>query len=356
MAPIPEGDPTSAAQRFLAGAGGAGVGRPRRSPDPVANGGRGQDGGGRGRGGRAGRFWVLTAGRAAALLGVLRETVTVFDADGTILYTNRDGFLGYPPDAHPHLPVELVHPDEQDELARTLARCLASPGRVVSGEFRMLGADGAWKLVEGSALNLLDDPAIGGIVLITRNLSALTRPPEEALDRRARLQQLADRDPLTGLASRRHLEVTLQRLLERRRITGEDVAMACLGLGRYDDLVAEHGTSVADGMVMACAERLGGCVPPESLLCRASCDRFVVLVHGHQAAAVAAEACRCLADILGQPGLPPDGTPCVARRAVVVAGAAETDAMALVDQALARLARPARSASRPAEMHANAAP
>ncbi len=337
MAPTTHEDPTGAAARFLAGIGARGARHPQHPGYSVAGG----DGGG------VDRSWVLTAGRAAALLGVLRETVTVFDADGTILYTNREGFLGYPPEAHHRIPVELVHPDEKDELARTLARCLTSPGRVVSGEFRMLGADGAWKLVEGSALNLLDDPAIGGVVLITRNLSALTRPPEEALDRRARLQQLADCDPLTGLASRRRLEVALQRLLERRRITGEEVAMACLGLGRHHQLEAEHGTSVADGMVMACAERLGGCVPPESLLCRAGCDCFIVLLHGPDAASMAAEACRCLSDILGRPGLPPDGRPCVARRAVVVADPSDTDATALVDRALARLERPPRGAALP---------
>ena len=41
--------------------------------------------------------WELTVHRAQALLSTLRETVTVIDTHGRILYTNRalDGILGY---------------------------------------------------------------------------------------------------------------------------------------------------------------------------------------------------------------------------------------------------------------------
>lgn len=296
---------------------------------------------------RVGSGWELTTPRAEALLQALRETVTVLDASGRILYTNRalDGFLGHDTSTFDHIPIELIHPDEVDEFVALYERCMSNPGVSVTGEFRMQGADGQWKLVEGSAANMLDEPTIGAIVLITRNLSEHARPADEAKDRANRVRELADRDALTGLATRTRLLAALRRNLERRRTTGWQVALALISLDRYDVVGAQLGQAAADSLVLAAAERIVDAVPPDELIARVGADTFALLVESADAGADAAAIARRLREQLSTTAFPhsPDGL--VPVSSVTVAGDDQIDADALLaraEEAHARRATPAR--------------
>jgi PAS domain S-box-containing protein/diguanylate cyclase (GGDEF)-like protein len=252
----------------------------------------------------AGR-WELTLHRAHALLAALRETVTVLDADGRILYTNRslDGILGYEVEQFDRLPIELVHPDETDEFLRLFERVRSMPGASVAGEFRLRAADGTWKVIEGSAVNMLHDPGMEAVVLVTRNLSQFDRPVDEARDRSRRVRELAARDAVTGLATRTGFIAALRRSLERRRTTGWQVAVGVVTLTTLDVVAATLGGAAADALLQAAATRVTGVVPPDDPVARISPDTFAILVESEDAAADAAAFVDGVAAALREPGL-----------------------------------------------------
>ena len=68
-----------------------------------------------------------------------------------------------------------VHPDDRAIVEATLKRCAATSGTRFTVECRLRAADGAWRHVETLLQNLLDHPAIEGIVLNSRNITERKR-------------------------------------------------------------------------------------------------------------------------------------------------------------------------------------
>ena len=76
--------------------------------------------------------------------------------------------------------LDFVHPDDRGKALEVFERVLDGPGSTPPIEVRVADANGEWHWVEGIATNLLDDPAVGGIVVNTRNIDE-RRQAEEAL-------------------------------------------------------------------------------------------------------------------------------------------------------------------------------
>src|SRR5260370_35022825 len=103
------------------------------------------------------------AQRAQALLGYLLETVTIFDSDGTVVYTTGDeqGVLGYGPGtARGRHGFDYIHPEDRDWVIDAFQRILADRSLEVSGEFRIRDAYGTCQWVESVARHRQDDPAL----------------------------------------------------------------------------------------------------------------------------------------------------------------------------------------------------
>lgn len=64
-----------------------------------------------------------------------------------------------------------VHPDDLARLERTIAHALGNPGASSYVELRLRHADGSWRHVESACTNLLDDPAVGGVVFNSRDVT-----------------------------------------------------------------------------------------------------------------------------------------------------------------------------------------
>jgi PAS domain S-box-containing protein len=67
--------------------------------------------------------------------------------------------------------LELVHPEDRDRVAEALERVLARPGESARSAFRYQHRSGAWRHIEATARNLLEDPAVRGIVVNARDVT-----------------------------------------------------------------------------------------------------------------------------------------------------------------------------------------
>jgi PAS domain S-box-containing protein len=121
--------------------------------------------------------------RFRALVQNLSDVITIVDPDGTRRYASPaiERWLGYAPEEMLGRSIfESVHPEDLDRVRSALAQCAKSPGGQVQMELRARRRDGSWRFFESTATNLIHEPAIGGIVLTTRDVTE-RREAEEAL-------------------------------------------------------------------------------------------------------------------------------------------------------------------------------
>jgi diguanylate cyclase (GGDEF)-like protein/PAS domain S-box-containing protein len=115
--------------------------------------------------------------RLRSLVGNSWDVITLHGADGRYLYVSPavTAQLGWDPEELIGTePWRLIHPDDSEaQLAffRSVAR--TSDGHVV--QYRARHRDGSWRWVESIASNRIDDPAVGGIIVTTRDVTARRR-------------------------------------------------------------------------------------------------------------------------------------------------------------------------------------
>ncbi len=93
-----------------------------------------------------------------------------------------------------------------------------------------------------------------------------------------RLEHQALHDPLTDLPNRRLFVDRLGQALRRTRRRGRGVAVLFMDLDGFKNINDSFGHDTGDGLLVAVAERLEGCLRPEDTLARFGGDEFVVLL------------------------------------------------------------------------------
>ncbi len=106
------------------------------------------------------------------------DVVTVVDADGTITYASGSAnrVLGYDPDdlVGENL-FDYLHPAGREAAMETFFRGLEDPDANFQAECRLESGDGEWLNIEGQCRNMLDDDAIGGMLLYLRDVTERKR-------------------------------------------------------------------------------------------------------------------------------------------------------------------------------------
>jgi PAS domain S-box-containing protein len=113
------------------------------------------------------------------------DLISVVKADGTCSYVSPsfERTLGYSwselvgKSYH-----EFIHPDDLSRIADVFAEALQNSDITSVVEFRFLHKEGAWRWIESTGSNLLDDPIIAGILGSSRDITERKRM-EEALRR-----------------------------------------------------------------------------------------------------------------------------------------------------------------------------
>jgi diguanylate cyclase (GGDEF)-like protein len=126
-------------------------------------------------------------------------------------------------------------------------------------------------LSELTVCNLLDDDAVQGIVVTSRDIGDRT-----ALENQLRHQAL--HDPLTGLGNRTLLQDRLEHALDRGKRGGGTVALLLLDLDGFKEVNDSFGHIVGDRLLVEVARRLSDSVRIGDTVARMGGDEFAVLL------------------------------------------------------------------------------
>lgn len=139
--------------------------------------------------------------RLRKILENINDTVTLIDERGHALGGTGQiapgAILGYSSSFWTNSNVfDLLHPADTEKALELMGKVLEAPGERITSELRVRDSSDTWNTIEGSGVNLLADPDVGGILLTTRNISA-RKWAEMSLQGQAKVLRLvAQRAPL----------------------------------------------------------------------------------------------------------------------------------------------------------------
>jgi PAS domain S-box-containing protein len=125
---------------------------------------------------------AAAAQRLDLLFHQTSDIILVLDADATIAYVSRSAerILGHTPeDVVGRSAFDFVHPEDRLRFKAGFIRETESAGVSEQMEFRVGHADGSWRHFEGVTNNLLEDPAVAGMVVNARDITGRKLLEEE---------------------------------------------------------------------------------------------------------------------------------------------------------------------------------
>lgn len=133
--------------------------------------------------------------RFQSLVEHAQDIIVVLDREGRVTYQSpRTGeILGYGPEGILGKNVfDLIHPEDLPRALHAFHRGVEQPGSLERLEIRFRRGDGSWCRLELTGVNLLEDPAVMGIVINARDITAQV----EARERLEKINRL-----FTGLGA-----------------------------------------------------------------------------------------------------------------------------------------------------------
>ncbi len=98
------------------------------------------------------------------------------------------------------------------------------------------------------------------------------------------LCDLSLKDPLTGLANRRHFQAVLESEIDRVARSGEAALLLMLDIDHFKSVNDTHGHVVGDKVLQSVARTLAHCVRPMDTLARYGGEEFAIIMPACQSA------------------------------------------------------------------------
>jgi two-component system, cell cycle sensor histidine kinase and response regulator CckA len=112
--------------------------------------------------------------RFRALVENSHDVLMLLDAEGRIVYVTPTStkLLGWRPEEMTgRSMLDLVHPEDLDVATARLGETMQRPAASIFSEVRMQHADRSWRVMEGSAVNRLDDSPVRAIIVNARDVT-----------------------------------------------------------------------------------------------------------------------------------------------------------------------------------------
>lgn len=214
--------------------------------------------------------------RFRALIHSVSDVIAILTADGAIRYASPavEALWGCTAEALPGQNVlDRVHPEDADTMRNLLSQVCEQASLTLTGAVRLRQGQDAWRDFEVILVNLLDEPAVAGIVATYHDVTERKTFEQE-------LTKLAFRDPLTGLANRTYFRDRLRHGLARADAEGQSVAVVFFDLDNFKIVNDSLGHACGDQVLRVVADRVRACLRRDDTAARLGGDEFTVLVEG----------------------------------------------------------------------------
>jgi len=139
--------------------------------------------------------------RFRAMVRDSNDIMAIVDTQGRLVYASpvTERILGL--DVEPLVGTDvfdLIHPDDRD-AARRAFKFTREGKEADRVEVRLRRADGGWRVMEAIATNMLDDPAVEGIVISARDLTDRRQAEAELREAQERFRSAFEHAPI-GMA------------------------------------------------------------------------------------------------------------------------------------------------------------
>ncbi len=261
--------------------------------------------------------------RFRSLLQNSSDAQAILDADGRVRYESVavERILGYKAGDWEGRPFgSLVHDEDRATVEQALADLASGQGAERRFEFRIQHTDGTWRTMEAIGRNLLEDPAVAGIVINHRDVTERT-----VLE--AQLTRQAFHDALTGLPNRALFTDRVSHALKRRGRQHRGVVVLFVDLDDFKAINDSLGHQAGDRVLQEVGERLRTTVRPGDTVARLGGDEFAFLLEDVSDPADAEEVADRVAISLGAP-LAVGGVEVALRASVGIAVADDSDTAA----------------------------
>jgi diguanylate cyclase (GGDEF)-like protein/PAS domain S-box-containing protein len=236
--------------------------------------------------------------RFGSLIQHSSDLITVLDADATVLYQSPsiERILGYKAEEIVGTRFDtLLDPDETSRLLHLLADGAGYAGSETEVlECSLRHRDGSLRQFEVLHTNLLQDEAVRGIVLNSRDVS----------ERKAFEEQLAHQafhDPVTNLANRALFAERVRHAVARNRREHSGIAVIFMDLDDFKTINDSLGHAAGDEVLIEVAKRVAGSIRVTDTAARFGGDEFAILLEDIGSAQEAADTAERILEALVEP-------------------------------------------------------
>jgi len=110
------------------------------------------------------------------------DIITILNTDGTVCYISPslEHVVGFKPSELVHRNIfEYVHPEDVSAARDLFTRTIQNPDIALSTELRLLHNDGSWRILELVCQNMMENEAVKGVVVNSRDITSRKKVEEE---------------------------------------------------------------------------------------------------------------------------------------------------------------------------------